>query len=343
MKKTFSIVLAIWMVISMIACGKNASVDKDEIPEGKEDGSVIDTNVDEESQPNEPNDNENDPPKERKEYTLLWIPVVFIDEPGEGSATMPKSLMENVTLYQKAEEDVCTSFGYDVTKIENADAALEKTITLDGKTYELTLAFSESNEWSVNESPSISKFAYYDSYKYDDTNGEVTFNSTTGRLSFFFENVNTSAQGNVGEQVISQKADRLLLELYGQEYLDRYTKTVEYSKRGPDWYVYTVVYRRDFGKYLGDDMVIFRFSPKGELQSINAKNLDLLAEYDFTQEQLDAAKEAMYSAIYSDPGQWPGGDIRLTIDGLTGTCYMETYVFNYNGKDVEWRLLMALD
>jgi len=58
---------------------------------------------------------------------------------------------------------------------------------------------------------------------------------------------------------------------------------------------------------------------------------------------LDAAKEAMYSAIYSDPGQWPGGDIRLTIDGLTGTCYMETYVFNYNGKDVEWRLLMALD
>ena len=56
MKKTICLVLAILMVISMIACGNSTTVDKDEIPEGKEDGSVIDTNVDEESQPNEPND-----------------------------------------------------------------------------------------------------------------------------------------------------------------------------------------------------------------------------------------------------------------------------------------------
>jgi|GEM_PF-1478697 len=345
MKKTFSIVLAIWMVISMIACGNNGSdsVDKEESLVGQE-GSVTDSNANKEDEPKVPEDNKENPPKELKNYTLLWIPSAFLDEPGEGAAAQPESLIDNVTIQYEPEEEICTSLMAYGEEIENADIPFEKTVTIDGKTYKLNLDSSVANEWAESEASLALKYAYFDKYTCSDPKSTMTFNSVTGRLSVFVQyNVSKNPEENIGEEAIANKADALLVELYGNEYLERYTREIDYVKRSPSDYQYIVGYRRNFGEYLGNDWVRFHFSPKGELTAINANYLDLLAEYDFTQEQLDAAKEAMYSAIYSDPGQWPDSDIQLTIDGLTGTCYMETYVVKYNGKDVEWRLLLALN
>ena len=329
MKKTLCTLLAILMATSMISCGKQTT------PE---------TPVTQEKPTESKTESENNIPKEPKNYTLMCIPSTFMDDEVQDSTEFPKSLIDNVTIQYQEEADVVTSFSNYGTTLENSKAESTKTLTIDGETYKYTFESSVANEWAQSQVPSVLEYAYFDNYTCNDPKSTVSFNSKSGKLTSFVRyDVNCESEGDIGEKAISQKADELLLELYGNEYLNRYTKTVEYVKYSINTYEYIVLYRRNYGKYLGDDWVRFHFSPKGELKGINARYLNLLADFDFTEEDLDDAKEAMFSAIYSDPNEWHGGDILLTIDGLTGTCYMETYVFSYNGKEVEWRFLLALN
>ena len=328
MKKLLSTFLAILMAVSVFACGKQTT-----------------PKTDTQKKPSESKiESENNAPKEPKNYTLVCIPSNFMDDSTQDGNEYPESLVDNVTIRYQHKDTVLTSFG---TTSEYGNTAVEsaKKLTIDGKTYDYTLQASTKNEWSKSESPLSQKYAFHDTYMSNNPKTELMINSTTKKISFYFDyDAERGKDGDIGEDAIAQRADQLLVELYGEEYLNDYTRSVSVHEPSQNDRKYYVMYMKCFGAYLSDDWVRFTFNPKGELISINARSLDLLKDFDFTEDELNDAKKAMYSSVYSDPAKWPTqSDIGLVVDGLTGTCYMETYVFSYNGQEVEWRLLLALN
>lgn len=287
--------------------------------------------------------------KEPKNYTLVCIPLYYMDCDTSSSTNYPESLLENVTIDCQNENTVsnfCSLRG-DVWK--NANAASNRELTIDGKSYEYTLVASYANEWSASKLPSMLSYAYFDDYtcyvsEQSTPVSDMMINATTGKLSFFIRYIkDKSSQGDIGEKAIADRADQLLSEIYGVEYLECYTKTI-HEEKYTNSKTYSVVYERDLGEYYCNEWVRFHFTAKGELFGINALYLDLFADYDFNagNDQLLAAKEAMYSALYSKADDWKDRKPVLSVDGITGKYYLCDTV-NLNDTDDEWEILLAIN
>ena len=195
---------------------------------------------------------------------------------------------ENYTLEAAPISNKNFSFS-DRTPVEKSKDTAEKiTLNLYGMKTELAHTITFTTALLTSE-----KFAHlgvYNEYRWGSKVVEI--NPTTNEIQFYTDtNVNKKAEGDFTREQAKEMAEKILVELYGEDALDYYTFDTFLSSGQEKVTTIGVLYVKKVLGFSTDDNVLIKFNAAGELISINAKKRRSMerAEQDITKEQIEAA------------------------------------------------------
>lgn len=155
------------------------------------------------------------------------------------------------------------------------------------------------------------------------TKGEmVRVNASSGEILFYANaRVNKEAEGDFTQEQAKEMAEKILVELYGEDALEYYTFDTFLSSGQEKVTTIGVQYVKKVLGFSTDDDVLIKFNAAGELISINANKKGTMAraEDDLTREQIENAIKVLNE---KDPGS-PNRSIQLLIDS-EGDYYLMT-------------------
>lgn len=170
-------------------------------------------------------------------------------------------------------------------------------------------------------------------YKAND--GKVTLerSALTKDLVFFSDwQIEDKVSGEFTAEEAKQAADKLLVELYGENFLNEYEYTKTNTTDDQKYKMYSVYYTRNAFGFETDDYIFVRFNFKGELLLVNAKQKGLMefVEEDLTKEDIEGAMTAV-TETFSDT--WYIGNSKLTLDS-EGDYYLMTYLVHADEGEI---------
>ena len=155
------------------------------------------------------------------------------------------------------------------------------------------------------------------------TKGEmVRVNASSGEILFYANTKGDKVESGdfTTEKQAKEKAEKVLVELYGEKVLEEYTFDHFY---GPDEDKKTcsILYVKKVFGYSTDDDILIKFNTQGEFIGINANKKGTMerAEQDLAREQIENAIKVLNE---KDPGS-PNRSIQLLIDS-EGDYYLMT-------------------
>ena len=179
------------------------------------------------------------------------------------------------------------------TTVERTEGAPDEiSVRLNGKDVVLKYMRTLSNELVSND-----KFAYLgicDEYRWGEET--IEFNPNTKEVQFYVNTgVDKSIDGDFTDEQAKQEAEKILVELYGENALEYYTFEMFMSSDTEDTKTRSVLYVKKVFGYSSEDDVLIKFNRKGELISVNAKKRRTMehAENDITQTQIEQAVAIM--------------------------------------------------
>ena len=155
------------------------------------------------------------------------------------------------------------------------------------------------------------------------TNGEmVRINASTGEILFYANTQGDKVESGdfTTEEQAREKAEKILVELYGEKVLEEYTFDHFYGT-DEDKKTCSILYLKKVFGYSTDDDILIKFNTQGEFIGINANKKGTMAraEDDLTREQIENAIKVLNE---KNPGS-PNRSIQLSIDS-EGDYYLMT-------------------
>ena len=155
------------------------------------------------------------------------------------------------------------------------------------------------------------------------TNGEIVrINTSTGEILFYANTQGDKVESGdfTTEEQAREKAEKILVELYGEKVLEEYTFDHFYGT-DEDKKTCSILYVKKVFGYSTDDDILIKFNTQGEFIGINANKKGTMerAEQDLTREQIENAIKVLND---KNPGS-PNRSIQLLIDS-EGDYYLMT-------------------
>lgn len=250
------------------------------------------------------------------QYTL------YISSFDGNSSTVP-DVKENVKLGNISEKDFTFASG---NFFENPKADKQKEITFDGKTVVLPIQCSYTTSISGSEIGKKYSIGKIDSYWNDDAKVSAEFRQGTGQIVSYLNSKEKKTEGDITEDIAREKADSLIVELYGRETLKKYSnvtvtdlsKTTHQHNLGNG---YNFIYRRYLHGYKTGESIMITISRRGTLYGINALKMNLFdgAEEKISKADIEAAEKALRSSL-NDHWNW-SKNVTIKIDS-TGQYFI---------------------
>ena len=205
------------------------------------------------------------------------------------------------------------------TKIEKpTDTQTTLMLKLQGKEKEFEYVRTFSTPIVSNEN--FFHLGVMNEYK---TNGEmVRINASTGEILFYANTQGDKVESGdfTTEEQAREKAEKILVELYGEKVLEEYTFDHFYGT-DEDKKTCSILYVKKVFGYSTDDDILIKFNTQGEFIGINANKKGTMerAEQDLAREQIENAIKVLNE---KDPGS-PNRSIQLLIDS-EGDYYLMT-------------------
>lgn len=207
----------------------------------------------------------------------------------------------------------------DRTKVEKPENTLDALI-LKLQEKEEEFEYVRTFSTPLASSKKFSHLGIMNEYK---TKGEmVRVNASSGEILFYANTKGDKVESGdfTTEKQAKEKAEKVLVELYGEKVLEEYTFDHFYGT-DEDKKTCSILYVKKVLGYSTDDDILIKFNTQGELIGINANKKGTMAraEEDLTREQIEDAIKVLNE---KDPGS-PSRSIQLLIDS-EGDYYLMT-------------------
>lgn len=257
------------------------------------------------------------PPTASSEPTEIQY-VIYCDSTDGASVLVPDAQAGagKIQIRMGSEMD----FGLtNLTNVNNDQAPLEKTVTLNG--VERTLPYSSSCANSLIECNTEALKAYALIDKYSSTDGVVAeYRQGTGELLFYSDLRATAGEGDLSLEEATAIASSMIASLYGDAVAARYTHVRTTDPDGGFIYVY---YARCIQGYKTDDTIQIKLDRSGNVKTINASLLGVFEPIadEITAKKIQNAQTALQTAI---PDSWTfEDDTKTLVIASDGKCYLE--------------------
>ena len=206
------------------------------------------------------------------------------------------------------------------TKVEKPNDTQETlTLKLQGKEEKFEYVQTFSCPIVANE-----KFSYLGILnEYTMLGKKVRINASTKELLFYADaKVNKEAEGDFTQEQAKEMAEKILVELYGEDALEYYTFDTFLSSGQEKVGTIGVKYVKKVFGFSTDDDVLIKFNAAGELISINSNKRRSMerADQDITKEQIEAAIKVLKETYPS----WNMTNPQLLIDS-EGDYYLSAH------------------
>ena len=237
---------------------------------------------------------------------------------------------ENVEFRPSSEKDFSLFLSKNkIDKPANVSDSID--VEIGGKLF--SLDYDSAYETVLNNIQKFESFANNVVYKTNDDSITVELSALTKDLVFFSDwQTEDNVSGEFTAEEAKQAADKLLVELYGESFLNEYEYTKTNTTDDQRYKMYSVYYTRNVFGFDTDDYIFVRFNFKGELFLVNAygKGMMEFAEEDLTKEEIEGAIAAV-TETFSDT--WLIGNSKLTLDS-EGDYYLMTYLVHADGDKI---------
>ena len=237
---------------------------------------------------------------------------------------------ENVEFRPSSEKDFSLLLSENkIDKPANVSDSID--VKIGGKSF--LFNYDSAYEISLNNLQKFEKLGSNIVYKANDGKVTLELSALTKNLVFFSDwQIEDKVSGEFTAEEAKQAADKLLVELYGESFLNEYEYTKTNTTDDQKYKMYSVYYTRNVFGFDTDDYIFVRFNFNGELLLVNAKQKGLMefVEEDLTKEDIEGAMTAV-TETFSDT--WLIGNSKLTIDS-EGDYYLMTYLVHVDDGEI---------